>query len=71
LRLRFYASRATGGNHVEQPVRPRPGGSCPDIQVGDELEADGYQNGVGDPNSYFVAADSVEVTPERPARPIV
>jgi uncharacterized repeat protein (TIGR01451 family) len=35
---------------------------CPDIQVGDYLEADGYQNGVGDPNTYFVAADGVEVT---------
>ena len=23
---------------------------------------DGYQNGVGDPNSYFVASDGVEVT---------
>jgi uncharacterized repeat protein (TIGR01451 family) len=36
--------------------------NCPDIQVGDYLEADGYQNGVGDPNTYFVAADGVEVT---------
>jgi Calx-beta domain len=36
--------------------------TCPDIQVGDYLEADGYQNGVGDPNSWFVAADDVEVT---------
>ena len=35
---------------------------CPDIQVGDYLEADGYQNGVGDPNCYFVAADGIEVT---------
>ena len=37
-------------------------GDCYDIQVGDYLEADGHQNGVGDPNSYFVASDSVEVT---------
>ena len=35
---------------------------CPDIQVGDYLEADGYQNGVGDPNTWFVAADDIEVT---------
>jgi len=35
---------------------------CPDIQVGDYLEADGYQNGVGDTNTWFVAADDVEVT---------
>ena len=34
--------------------------TCPDIQVGDYLEADGYQNGVGDPNSYFVG-DNVTV----------
>jgi len=40
---------------------PCPGGACPDIQAGDELEADGYQQGVGDPNSYFVAADGIEV----------
>ena len=37
-------------------------GTCYDIQVGDYLEVDGYQNGVGDPNSYFVASDGVEVT---------
>jgi hypothetical protein len=30
---------------------------CPDVRVGDYLEADGYQNGVGDPNSYFIAED--------------
>jgi hypothetical protein len=36
--------------------------TCPDIQVGDYLEADGYQNGVGDQDSYFVASDGVEVT---------
>ena len=36
-------------------------GTCYDIQVGDYLEADGYQNGVGDPNSYFVASDGVTV----------
>jgi hypothetical protein len=36
-------------------------GMCPDIRVGDYLEADGYQNGVGDPNTYFVAADAIEV----------
>jgi hypothetical protein len=30
---------------------------CPDIRVGDYLEADGYQNGVGDPNDYFIAED--------------
>jgi hypothetical protein len=36
--------------------------TCPDIRVGDYLEADGYQNGVGDPNTYFVASDGVEVT---------
>ena len=35
--------------------------TCPDIQAGDYLEADGYQNGVGDPNDYFVASDSYEV----------
>jgi len=40
---------------------PCLGGSCPDIQVGDELEADGYQNGVGDPNAYFVAADGITI----------
>ncbi len=34
-----------------------PVGKCPDIRAGDYLEADGYQNGVGDPNSYFVADD--------------
>ena len=36
--------------------------ACPDVQAGDYLEADGYQNGVGDPNAYVVATDSVEVT---------
>jgi len=36
--------------------------TCPDIQVGDYLEADGYQNGIGDSNSYFVASDGIEVT---------
>ena len=36
--------------------------TCSDIQVGDYLEVDGYQNGVGDPNSYFVASDGIEVT---------
>jgi hypothetical protein len=36
-------------------------GICPDIQVGDELSADGYQNGVGDPNTYFVASDGITV----------
>jgi hypothetical protein len=30
---------------------------CPDISVGDYLEADGYENGVGDPNTYFIAED--------------
>ena len=35
--------------------------ACPDIKVGDYLEADGYQNGVGDENDYFVAVDDVEV----------
>jgi hypothetical protein len=35
---------------------------CPDIQVGDYLEADGYQHGVGDPNTWFVAVDGVDVT---------
>jgi hypothetical protein len=35
--------------------------ACPDIRVGDYLEADGYQNGVGDPNNYFVATDGIEV----------
>jgi hypothetical protein len=35
---------------------------CPDIRVGDYLQADGYQNGVGDPNTYFVASDGMEVT---------
>jgi len=32
-------------------------GKCPDIRVGDYLEADGYQNGVGDPNTYFIAEE--------------
>ena len=36
-------------------------GVCPDIQVGDYVEADGYQNGVGDPNTYFVATDEMTV----------
>ena len=36
--------------------------TCPDIQVGDYLEADGEQHGVGDPDSYFVASESFEVT---------
>jgi hypothetical protein len=36
--------------------------TCPDVRVGDYLEADGVQNGVGDPNGYFVATDSVEIT---------
>ena len=40
---------------------PCPDQKCPDIQVGDYLEADGYQNGVGDPNSYFVASDGITV----------
>jgi hypothetical protein len=35
--------------------------ACPDIQVGDYLEADGYQHGVGDPDDYFVAADEITV----------
>jgi hypothetical protein len=35
--------------------------ACPDIRVGDYLEADGYQNGVGDPNTHFVASDGIEV----------
>ena len=30
---------------------------CPDVRPGDYLEADGYQNGVGDPNAYFIADD--------------
>jgi hypothetical protein len=34
---------------------------CPEIRAGDYLEADGYQNGVGDPNSYFVATDGIAV----------
>jgi len=34
-----------------------PGERCPDVRVGDYLEADGYQNGVGDPNTYFIAED--------------
>jgi CSLREA domain-containing protein len=37
-------------------------GTCYDIRAVDYLEADGYQNGVGDPNDWFVAADGVEVT---------
>jgi CSLREA domain-containing protein len=32
-----------------------PDATCPDIRVGDYLEADGYQNGVGDPNGWFIA----------------
>ena len=35
--------------------------SCPDIELGDYLEADGYQNGVGDPDSYFDAEDGIEI----------
>jgi hypothetical protein len=35
--------------------------TCPDIQVGDYLEADGYQHGVGDLNGYLVAADGITV----------
>jgi hypothetical protein len=35
--------------------------TCPDIQVGDYLEADGEQHGVGDGDSYFVASDGFEV----------
>ena len=34
-------------------------GTCYDIQAGDYLEVDGYQNGVGDPNDWFVASDGV------------
>jgi len=36
--------------------------TCSDLQVGDYLEVDGYQNGVGDSNTWFVASDGVEVT---------
>lgn len=35
---------------------------CPDVHPGDYLEADGYQNGVGDANAYFVAPDGITVT---------
>ena len=30
---------------------------CPDVRVGDYLEADGSQNGVGDANDYFIAEE--------------
>jgi hypothetical protein len=43
---------------VQVPCSPQ---GCPDIRVGDYVEADGYQNGVGDPNTYFVAADEITV----------
>jgi len=43
---------------VEVPCSSR---TCPDIQAGDYVEADGYQNGVGDPDSYFVAADGITI----------
>ena len=47
---------------VQVPCGTEPGGfACPDIRVGDYLEADGYQNGVGDDNDYFVAVDAIEV----------
>lgn len=47
---------------VQVPCDMRAGVlSCPDIKVNDYLEADGYQNGVGDLNSYFVAEDGIEV----------
>jgi len=36
-------------------------GECPNIQIGDILEADGHQNGVGDGNTYFVASDGFSV----------
>lgn len=35
---------------------------CYDIRVGDYLEADGYQHGVGDRDDFFVASDGIEVT---------
>ena len=37
-------------------------GQCPDVREKDEVYADGYQHGVGDPNNYFVATDGFEVT---------
>jgi hypothetical protein len=38
------------------------GGQCPEVQMGDTVEADGEQHGVGDPDRYFVASGSFEVT---------
>jgi hypothetical protein len=38
-----------------------PTGGCPDVQVGDYVSADGYQNGAGDENSYFIASDDFTV----------
>jgi hypothetical protein len=50
------------GGHEQLIVQiPCPRQACPDIQVGDYVEADGYQNGVGDPDGYFVAADGIAV----------
>jgi hypothetical protein len=43
---------------VQVPCREQV---CPDVRMGDYLEADRYQNGVGDPNSYFVASDSFTI----------
>jgi len=48
-------------NETQVVQVPCDHGVCPDIRVGNYLEADGYQNGVGDPNNYFVAADGVTV----------
>jgi hypothetical protein len=50
-----------GGGERLIVLVPCSSGKCPDIRVGDYLEEDGYQNGVGDPNSYFVAADGLTV----------
>lgn len=47
---------------VQIPCGAAPAAPCPDVQVGDYLSADGYQNGVGDPNNYFVATDDLSIT---------
>ena len=67
--------RAADGNSLLVTIALGPGGDerltiqvyctdgqCPDVQVGDFVVADGYQNGVGDPNNHFVATDDFDVT---------
>jgi hypothetical protein len=53
---------------VQVPCGSDGAAGCPDVQVGDYLSADGYQQGVGDPSSHFVAADDVSIV--RDGRPI-